>query len=254
MANQFEGPPQLNITTGTQDFTWRNWFLNLYNTVRLHIGDENLTWVDDVLTVDGDAVIDGTLYLAPEETEGIKIGDDSTGAYGWNDITSEVIVRGVGASDPTWSIINGGAFSAYKFGVGKKCWMSFHLPHDYAKGTDIYLHAHWIPDGTDTNSVKWQFTYSYAHGHNQAAFLLASPDVISAEQVVGGTIYQHYVTETTAITIPDMEPDGIIEVAIERVTNGGTNNTDGIFLLTCDVHYQSTGVATLNRSPNFYKS
>lgn len=170
---------------------------------------------------------------------------------GFRDITSEVKSRGVGANDPNWSQINATAFFAYDFALNDQVWMNFHLPHDYKKGTDIYLHAHWLPDGTNANSVKWEFQYAYAHGHNQTAFDLTGT-TITAEQPVGGTQYQHYVTETAAITIADMEPDGIITACITRITNGATDNTDGIFLLTCDVHYESTNRATLNRAPDFY--
>jgi len=222
---------------------WRRWVENQFT--------QNATFAGSVVITD-DLEIGGTFFIPTEETEGVKFGDIATGTYGWEDITSEIKARGVGSTDPAWAIINGSAFSAYSFAVGDKVWMNFHIPHNYAKGTDLYLHAHWLPDGTNTNSVKWQFTYSYAHGHNQAAFALASPTVITAEQTVGGTQYQHYVTETAAVTITDCEPDGILSVAIERITNGGTNNTNGIFLLTADVHYQSTGVPTVNRAPNFY--
>jgi hypothetical protein len=170
---------------------------------------------------------------------------------GWRDITSEVKARGTGPTDPGWNQINTTGFWAYNFSIGDKVWLSFHLPHDYIKGTDVFLHSHWLPDGVNTNSVKWQFTYAYAHGHNQAAFNFGSPTVVTAEQIVGGTQYQHYVTESVAQTIA-MEPDGILEVEIERITNGGTDNTDGIFLLTADVHFESNSIGTLNRSPDFY--
>ena len=170
---------------------------------------------------------------------------------GWRDITADVTVRGTGANDPNWAQITGN-FYAYNFALNDRCWMNFHVPHDYVKGTDIYLHAHWLPDGVDTDTVRWQFEYSYAHGHDQEAFGLGSSTTVTADQVVGGTQYQHYVTETAAQTITDMEPDGIIMVCITRVTNGGTDNSDNIFLLTCDVHYQSNDHGTLNRAPDFY--
>ena len=130
-------------------------------------------------------------------------------------------------------------------------WINYHIPHDYVVGTDIYLHVHWLPSGTDTNSVKWQFDYTYAKGHNQAAF---DPDgtTISAEESPPGVAYQHMVTETVAITVADMEPDGMLKVHIKRVTNGGTDNANTIFVDTADVHYQSNNLATPNRSPNFY--
>lgn len=170
----------------------------------------------------------------------------------YRDILGQISVRGVGASDPAWSIIGATTFSAYKFSVGDEIWISFHLPHDYILGSGIFFHAHWVPDGTNTNSVKWQFTYSYAKGHNQGAFGLASPTTVTAEQVVGGTPYQHYVTETAEITDDTFEPDGIINVHVSRITNGATDNTDGVFLFTTDVHYQSNNLGTINRAPNFY--
>lgn len=190
-------------------------------------------------------------FPADSQTAGVKIGTDENNDYPWHDITSEVKARGVGINDPTWAQINATSFWAYDFSVDDQVWMSFHIPHDYKKGTDIYLHSHWIPDGTNANSVKWQFDYAYAHGHNQTAFDFAGT-TITAEQTVGGTQYQHYVTETAAITIADMEPDGIIEVRVARITNGATDNTDGIFLLTADVHYQSISIGTVNRAPDFY--
>ena len=73
-----------------------------------------------------------------------------------------------------------------------------------------------MPDGTNTATVRWEYTYAYAHGHNQAAYNLTGTTV-TADQTVGGTQYQHYVTESAALTI-DMEPDGILEVRVRRVT------------------------------------
>jgi hypothetical protein len=72
------------------------------------------------------------------------------------------------------------------------------------------------------------------------------------EQTVGGTQYQHYITESDAQSGTSMEPDGIIYMKISRITNGGTDNANDIFVLQMDVHYQSTNMATKNRAPNFY--
>jgi hypothetical protein len=173
---------------------------------------------------------------------------------GWRDITSSVVVRGTGASDPTWAQIGAtGPFRGYKFAVGDECWMAFHIPHDIVPNTDIYFHTHWIPDGTDTNSVKWQFTFAYARGFDQDAFDMDAGTVVTSEQAGPGVAYQHMVTESTATTVANLdEPDGMIYCHIERVTNGGTDNTDDIFLLTADIHYESTSHATLGKAPNFY--
>lgn len=173
-------------------------------------------------------------------------------SIGWRDLTADVIVKGLGANNPTWAQIDSGPLFAYKFALEDECWMVYHVPHDILPSADIHFHTHWIPDGTNVNPVKWQFTYMYALGHNQAAFTPAGT-VETAESAGPGVAWQHMITETTAVTIPTLtEPDGLIYVHVERIANGATDNTDNIFLLTADIHYQSTNLSTLGKAPDFY--
>jgi hypothetical protein len=63
------------------------------------------------------------------------------------------------------------------------------------------------------------------------------------------------VTETAGVTISGLtEPDGLIICRIRRVTNGGTDNADNIYLLTADLHYLSNSQATPGKAPNFYNA
>jgi hypothetical protein len=173
--------------------------------------------------------------------------------YGWRDITSNVIVRGSGPADPSWTQISSSAIWAYQFDLNDQCWFTFHIPHDIVPGASIHFHSHWMADGTNTQSVKWEWDYVYALGFDQEAFAIGSETNVTAESTPSGTAYQHNVTETAAITIATLtEPDGIITCRMRRITNGGTNNTYAIFLLTSDIHYQTTNEATYNRAPNFY--
>lgn len=199
-----------------------------------------------------DGLFVGDIYRDVTSGEGEKIGPDPTGDFGWRDITGAVEVRGVGSNDPSWSQIGSGPFYGYKFAVGDECWMCFHIPHDIVPSSDIHLHTHYLTDGTNTNSVKWQYVYTYAKGFDQENFS-ATGTTITSETTPPGSAYRHMVSETAAITIATLtEPDGLIYVHISRITNGGTNNTDGVFMLTSDVHYQSTGLATKGKAPNFY--
>jgi hypothetical protein len=177
--------------------------------------------------------------------------DTTAPTFGWRDITGEIVTRGVGATDPSWDQIGSSAFYAYHFALNDVCWMCYHIPHDYVPGTDIYFHVHWIPSGTNTQVVKWSVDYMYAKGHNQANFTVAGSNT-TIEQAPPGSAYRHMVSESVAITIPTIEVDGILYVKYTRVTNGATDNTDSIFMLTSDVHYQSTNIATKNKSPGFY--
>lgn len=201
----------------------------------------------------GDTVISRTDVRFPDETnKGITLGDDAAGAFGWHDMTAEITVRGGGANNPPWTQIGSSALYAFNFELNDECWMCYHVPHDYVPGTDVNLHVHWLPDGTNANSVKWQWDYVYARGYDQQAFNIASPTTITVETSSPEAQYQHMISESTNQTISNMEVDGLIYTRIKRITNGGTDNTDNIFVLTADLHYQSTGIPTVNRNYPFY--
>jgi hypothetical protein len=184
--------------------------------------------------------------------DGVKIGDATSNDFGWRDIIGTVLTRGIGATDPDWAQVSSGPFYAYKFSLNDTCWMAYHVPHDIVPGSDFHLHVHWLPSGTDANTVKWSFAYTFAKGFDQEAFD-TDGTTVTAEEAGPGTAFQHMVTESAAITVAGLtEPDGIIYVNITRVTNGGTDNTDDIFVLTADLHYQSTSMASSGKAPSFY--
>ena len=199
-------------------------------------------------------VVEKASLVLPNETGyGIKVGgQEGDDAWPWRDITSEVRTRGVGATDPAWTQIGATVFSGYVFALNDVCWMHYHIPHDYVPGSDVHLHIHWFVDGTDTETVKWQWEYVYAKGFNQEAFAFASATTVTAEEAPPGTAYQHMVTETVAITIADMEVDGHIMTKITRLSNGGSDNADDVFMIEGDCHYQSTNVGTIDKAPDFW--
>lgn len=198
---------------------------------------------------------EGDMVLSDDSGKGIKLGTyPNSPAFGWRDLTAPPEVRGVGANDPTWAQIGASPFYAYKFDINDQCWFSYHTPHDLVPLADIFLHAHWISDGTSVNPVKWEWTYMIARGFNQEAYSVAGT-VISCTEAASGIAYQHMVTECEAISSARWsEPDAILYARLRRVTAGSPDNQNGIFLLTADVHYQSTNLTTINKAPNFYAS
>lgn len=183
---------------------------------------------------------------------GIKVGDTTTNDFPWRDILGQINLQGSGANDPSWSTITGN-FKAWQFAVNDEVWIVYHVPHDIVPSSDIHFHVHWTTGGTSTNTVKWQVEYAYAKGFNQAAFNFASSTTITMEEAASGTAYQHMVTESAAQTISGLtEPDGLIVCHLSRITNGGTNNPNSIYVFTADVHYQSTNIGTIDKAPNFY--
>ena len=174
------------------------------------------------------------------------------GGLGWKDIMSELVSRG-GASAPSLALFRGSIY-AYKFEASSvdQLYASFHIPHDYAPGTPLFLHIHWADvSTTPTGVVRWGFEYVYAKGHGQEAF--GNTQTVYTEQAAGGS-YVHMIAETATGILADVcEPDGLLLVRVFRdAAHANDTNPAGVFAFSCDVHYQTDRVATLNRSPNFY--
>lgn len=174
---------------------------------------------------------------------------------GWRDITSEINVRDSKSSSPVWEQLgNLTDIYAYNFSISKEGWSTFHIDHDYKPGGEIYIHIHWTTNGTDTRSVKWQIDYTVAKGHNQSVGgTFTNPTTVFLEQNSSGTAYRHMITEMpSSINVSNAEVDSIILVHIKRVSNGISDNTDKVYGLTVDCHYQCDRFSTPNKSPNFY--
>lgn len=170
----------------------------------------------------------------------------------WKDLLVPLVPPAAGLTIPVVTQIASSAISAPLWALNDQMWVFWHIQHDYALGTDIHFHVHWLADGTNVNTVKWQFTYYHAKGHGQAAFALGGGGtVVSATQASAGQYY-HMIAETAGVSIAGLEPDSVIACEIKRVTNGGTDNTDNIFGFQADLHYLASEIGTRNKSPNFY--
>lgn len=168
---------------------------------------------------------------------------------GWKDLLGPYTPRGSGATIPALTTIGTNIIQKPLWQVNDLAYYDFHIPHDYAIGTNVYFHIHWLADGTDVNTVRWQVSYFYARGYGVDAFPLGlAATVVTVTQAPTGTQYAHMISETAAITIPNLEPDGYLFTELKRITNGGTDNANNIFAWNLDVHYQSIEESTGNRN------
>jgi hypothetical protein len=194
---------------------------------------------------------DGNLLLnARHPGQGVRLGDYIENHFGWRDITGQVVQRGVGANDPSWAQIGSGPFYAYKFAVNDEVWMTYHVPHDLVVAP-VHWHCHWTPVGASLEPVKWEVTYTNARGFGIGTFD-ENGTTVTAEEAPPATL-AHMVTETAGIDMVSIEVDSLILARIRRLTNSATENTSDIFMLTADIHYQSSNLATRNKAPNFYE-
>jgi len=218
------------------------------------LGVTGATTLSSTLGVTGVTTLNDVLVVPKTSGTGIKV-DTVAPTFGWRDITSSIEVRGSGANDPSFAVYTGTALRAYSFSASsmKEVFFTFHMPHDYVPGTDIYFHAHWSNAAAtpDTGNVVWGFEYTFAKGFGQQAFPATTTITVTA--ACPATRYMHNISETTAVTIAGLEVDGMILIRGYRdAANAADTCTNAVFLHTMDIHYQSTGVATKNKAPNFY--
>jgi len=219
-------------------------------------------------------IIGNDLILPNAQTYGIKV-DEDTPVYPWHDLLGAISIRGVGASDPSYNVYRGG-IRGYQFDAGEEVFIEFHLPHDYVSGSDLYIHFHWSFNGTNTAGVAagtinggtltWGAECTYSKGHNQAAFAAPVTRTVDSTFTTDfpATTYQHIITETqlsaaspaaSQLDSDNIEVDGMIlcraYLSATTITVDSGQVPDP-FLHFVDIHYQSTGVGTKNKSPNFW--
>jgi len=200
--------------------------------------------------VDGSAVATSHEYrIAAFEALGV-------GETGWKDLTAPIFAAPGGVSAPL--LTNFGAAGTlqrqeYAFAVGDYVWLApFHVNHDLKVGGYGYVHVHWSTSGVSVQPVRWELHMQRALGHNQANF--SAPTLLATITATPhGTAWRHMVSEVgDADRLTLTEPDELILLTLRRVTNGGTENTDSVFGLMVDFHYESNRDTSPLKAPPFY--
>jgi len=207
--------------------------------------------------------------LIIEKTSGLGIKvDTATPTYPWVDLIGFMAVDEARANSATLVVYRGGSVREYRFGVSDKIDLRYHLPHDYAPGTDLFMHVHWSHNGTaitGTGTFAGTFVMSYAKGHQQASFGAEKTVVVSNTNITTANTpqYFHRIDEVQIsnnggtgglLDSNIIEVDGMILVnftvdTIPTITGGTTAEP---FIHAIDIHYQSTGIGTKQKAPNFY--
>lgn len=221
---------------------------------------DGTTWVTFVNKA-GDTM-EGSLSLPKASGEGLKVN----GTYGWKDLTGDISPKSSGPDAPILATIIGN-IRGFAYQAADQGEASFHLPHDYAPGTDLFIHAHWCHNGTNiSGSISIALEVTYAKGHSGGSFHtpVTTAITVSSLNITNTPQYSHRVDEiqvsnnggsSSMLNTAIIEPDGLILVNYKTntiPTISGSASRNEPFLLSFDLHYQSTGMATKNKSPNFY--
>lgn len=210
---------------------------------------------------DQGGTLTGSIDLPKTSGTGIKVD----GGYGWRDLVGNVIPRATGLNAPTLKNYIG-TIRLFSYAAGDIGDITFHMPHDYVPGTDLFIHVHWGHNGTAiTGTFQVDFNVSYAKGFGQASFATpVNPSlVVSSLNITNSPQYVHRVDEiqlstaggsSTQLNSNNLEVDGLVLLTYTATTipsiSGGASTTP--FIMSIDIHYQSTSLATKNKAPNFY--
>jgi len=204
-----------------------------------------------------------SIILPKTSGKGIKV-DIDVPSFPWRDLEGIIKEPPVGVGSPALTTFQGN-IRGMAFTTNDTYDLVYHMPHDYLPGSDIHIHLHWTHNDTSiSGDLVLTYYVTYAKGHNQAI----SPAEITITQTLATTNiattpqYSHRLDEiqlsadspsASQLDTDDLEPDGLIKAHFVLTTlptlSGGSRK---IFVDHVDIHYQSTGVGTKQKAPDFY--
>lgn len=182
---------------------------------------------------------------------------------GWKDILGSPVVRGSGSFDPDFANPSfwDSTMRFYEFvGNGpsrREIWFNFHLPHDMADGTTFYIHTHFFAPDVSGGSGNVRWIYNYYHANAMGApssedIFNTSADIANSTTTVD-TANKHYISETAELTLSRAGVDGFICVRLVRDPADASDTFgDDVYLIGCDVHYNTNKLTTKNKAYPFY--
>lgn len=169
---------------------------------------------------------------------------------------------------PTYQVYTG-SIQQLRFSntITQEIFLEYHIPHNYLPNSDMFIHVHWSQIVIDSGGLagipgtaKWSFDVSYSKGHQQEAF--RSPISLFVTQQGSSTQFMHNIGEiqlsaasptASQLDSNDIEVDGVILIRMWRDPTDLANTLNQFpYVHFVDIHYQSTGIGTRNKAPNFY--
>lgn len=142
-----------------------------------------------------------------------------------------------------------------KIGDGNTLWAS--LPYKILTD-DIIGVANGVAPLNASGTIDPEYVDAVAKGHQQGATsTFGATTTVYVEQTVStNSQYQHFIAETSladAIPSTNLEPDSVILIRFFR-DSAHANDTfpDAVMGMFGDIHYQTSTISTLNKTPNFY--
>jgi len=156
------------------------------------------------------------------------------GAFGWGLVHLPAVFMPAGSTAPTLTAIGSGAtIKSPAYIVGDTAYFAFTLPPGAKSAGNLVFVAHWRTSSTDTNTVKWEITYATAIPGGA----ISADTVVTAEAAGSGVAWQG-VSIVSAVQSPSLVAGSLVVAQVKRITNGGTDNADTVFLDSIEVAFE----------------
>lgn len=195
-----------------------------------------------------------TITIPKASGSGIMV-DETAPTYPWKAVSISNFVPygtpatlGAGATKP-------GAY--YYFSLNDVVWCQMELPSDYITGTDIYFYTNCFFDSTN-NGISYSWEYSAAYSKGFARGTMSTPVAVTTTSKYsqsGRGIVEYneaLISGTGLIPTANLLPGGFIGCQIKLVTLAPNGASDEPALVTAGIMYQSSGMGTKSRGPNYF--
>jgi hypothetical protein len=173
--------------------------------------------------------------------------------YGWTDLLSDALSRATGPKAAPYNVFRAnGADEVFGYEMDTTARVisgQSHMPHDWAVGTRLYLHAHWAAVPASVRTTTFRFAWSYARGYGVEAF--SAPAGVDVTQAHCNIAYGHNIAEFSdaqAILPLNCETDGLFLWSLRASAQGATSVAYNPFIFMVDMHYQTDGRSTNERN------
>ena len=145
-------------------------------------------------------------------------------------------LRGV-TSDFDYTNFNSTGIYQPAFAVNEVGFVNFHINHDIKRGSKLYPHIHISSPGTSQEDVVFEYTYSIAERDDDTPAAFQATNTITLTFKVPTTAHSHKVIEVSDVDAIDTpEVDAIIIGSLTRISNGGTDHPNRVFVHFVDQH------------------
>jgi hypothetical protein len=179
------------------------------------------------------------------ENDGTIVLNDS--ATVWEDyrvtpllrLNTDGTINNVG---PTFTQIGSSGLYAYTFndGTTDNVYFEIQMPHNWAEGTNIYPHVHWIPASNSSGTVEWSLQYQWVNLGGSFSGTATTP--LTGTQAVDVNQYKSFMTGLGGgISGAGMEISSILLCHLYRVAGSGSvadTYPGSALLLSVDIHYK----------------